>query len=263
MTTFCSLLAAMTPEADSFRVTIPDDWLQGRTAYGGLSAALCVEAARRAVPNLPPLRSAQFTLIGPASGPLTMTPSVLRRGKSAVFVGVDLTGEAGLAARAVLSFGVARPSAIAYENLPMPAVKRIADSEPFFPGERSPISFQQHFESRLAGGTRPVTPGSTPEYLVWFRHRDEGAHAGLVPLIALADAPPPAIMAMFPQFAPISTMTWTMDVLTDEPRTTDGWWLIRSAAETSHQGYSTQAMMVWNADGAPVIAHRQNVAIFI
>ncbi|PHY12561.1 acyl-CoA thioesterase, partial [Caulobacter sp. B11] len=28
-------------------------------------------------------------------------------------------------------------------------------------------------------------------------------------------------------------------------------------------GYSTQGMMLWNADGAPLIVARQNVAVFI
>jgi acyl-CoA thioesterase len=262
MTSFCDLLAGITEEDGKFRVSISDDWLQGRTAYGGLSAALCVEAAKRAVPDLPPLRSAQFTLIGPAAGPLAMTASVLRRGKSAVFVGVDLAGEAGLAARAMLSFGVARQSALSFGSLPMPRVNSISQSEPFFPGERSTITFQQHFESRMAGGARPFTPAADAEYLIWFRHRDHGAHQGIVPLIALADAPPPAAMVKFPQGAPISTMTWSLDVLSDAPVTTDGWWLVQSRADSAHQGYSSQAMMLWNADGAPVIVARQNVAIF-
>ena len=262
MRSFCDLLAGMTEENGRFHVLISDDWLQGRTAYGGLSAALCVEAAKRAVPDLPPLRSAQFTLIGPASGPLTMTASVMRRGKSAVFVGVDLTGEAGLAAHAILSFGVARPSALSFASLPTPRVKTIAQSEPFFPGGRSTINFQQHFESRMAGGARPFTPGADPEYLIWFRHRDPGAHRGIVPLIALADAPPPAAMVLFPQGAPISTMTWSLDVLSDAPATADGWWLIQSRADAANQGYSAQRMTLWNADGTPVIVARQNVAIF-
>src|ERR1700712_649865 len=145
----------------------------------------------------------------------------------------------------------------------MPTVTGIADSESFFPPDSNPLSFQKHFESRLAGGTRPLTPGAVPEYRIWFRHRDPRAHDGIVPLIALADAPPPAIMALFPRWAPISTMTWSLDILCDAPTTTDGWWLIQSVAETSAQGYATQAMMVWNADGKPVIAHRQNVAIFL
>jgi acyl-CoA thioesterase len=262
MISFCDLLTGMTGESGRFQVLISDDWLQGRTAYGGLSAALCVEAAKRTVPDLPPLRSAQFTLIGPASGPLTLTASVLRRGKSAVFVGVDLTGEAGLAVRAILSFGVARASALSFASLPMPPVSTVAQSEPFFPENRSAITFQKHFESRIAGGARPFTPDADPEYLIWFRHRDAGAHHSIVPLIALADAPPPAAMVLFPQAAPISTMTWSVDVLSDAPSTTDGWWLVQSRADASSQGYSAQAMTLWNADGAPVIVARQNVAIF-
>jgi acyl-CoA thioesterase len=262
MTAFSALLASMVEDGSSYRVTVTDDWLQGRTAYGGLSAALCVEAALRATPGLPPLRSAQFTLIGPASGPLTITASVLRRGKSAVFVGVDLVGEVGLATRAVLSFGVARASAIVREALPMPVVANIADSPPFFPGDRPTITFQQHFESRIAGGARPFQPDMAPEYRIWFRHRDAAARAGIVPLIALADAPPPAAMVLFTQAAPISTMTWTLDILSDAPATDDGWWLVQSVAETAHQGYSSQAMMLWNARGEPVIAARQTVAIF-
>jgi len=41
---FASLLSAMERDARSYYVTLPDDWLQGRTAFGGLSAALCWEA---------------------------------------------------------------------------------------------------------------------------------------------------------------------------------------------------------------------------
>jgi acyl-CoA thioesterase len=262
MATFSDLLSSMQKEGDAFRVALDDTWAQGRTAYGGLSAAFCVEAALRAVPDLPPLRSAQFALIGPASGMLSMKAQILRRGKSTAFVGVDLTGEAGLAARAILTFGVARNSALTYADLPMPLVEDIESSPSFF-GDKPVISFQQQFESRMAGGARPLQPDADPEYLIWFRHRDERAREGIVPLIALADAPPPASMVIFPQPGPISTMTWSMDILTDDPQSRDGWWLVESKTETAHQGFSTQSMMVWNTAGQPVIAHRQNVAIFV
>lgn len=267
---FSALLSSISGD---LRVSVPEDWRQGRTAYGGLSAALCVEAALRAAERdreaerppaiLPPLRSAQFAFIGPAAGELTMAPSVLRRGKSSVFVSVDLAGEAGLATRALLSFGAARPSVIAHDALAMPDVKPAGQCEPFFPGDKPTISFQAHFESRLAGGARPRTPGAEPRYLIWFRHRDEAARTGIVPLIALADAPPPAAMVLFPEFAPISTVTWAVDILSDAPATEDGWWLVESRAQTAHQGYSAQIMTVWNTRGNAVIAARQNVAIFL
>ena len=88
MTPFSQLLAAVAPQGEGYAVTAPDDWRQGRTLYGGLTAALCVDAALRANPDLPPLRSAQFTFAGPANGAVRSTPTVLRRGKSTVFVAV-------------------------------------------------------------------------------------------------------------------------------------------------------------------------------
>jgi acyl-CoA thioesterase len=263
MTSFTDLMSSIAEDDGKYRITISDDWLQGRTTYGGLSAALCTEAALRAVPDLPPLRSAQFAFIGPASGPLSISATILRRGKSSVFVGVDLTGDAGLATHAILTFGVARDSKLSYSNMPMPKVTSPTNSEPFFPGDRPTITFQQHFESRKAGGARPFSPGNDPEYLIWFRHRDERARNGIVPLIALADAPPPASMVIFPQPAPIRTMTWSLDILSDAPATDDGWWLIQSRAEAAAKGYSPQMMTLWNSSGEAVIAARQNVAIFL
>ena len=36
-------------------VTIPDSWAQGQTTYGGLTAALALEATQRSLTDLPPL----------------------------------------------------------------------------------------------------------------------------------------------------------------------------------------------------------------
>ena len=44
MTPIRDILAAATPVEGGFRAEIPADWLQGRTAYGGLSSALLFAA---------------------------------------------------------------------------------------------------------------------------------------------------------------------------------------------------------------------------
>ena len=84
----------------------------------------------------------------------------------------------------------------------------------------------------------------------------------MVALLALADAPPPAASTMAKAPSPISTMTWSVDLLTDQIETTDGWWLVQSSAEQIGDGYSSQAMTVWNANGTAVMAARQNIAVF-
>lgn len=258
---FASLLTAMVPDGGGFTVVLPEDWLQGRTAYGGLTAALCFEAAQRRLPGLPPLRSAQFAFIGPASGGLTIVPTVLRQGKSTTFAAVDLTGEAGLAARALLCFGAARASTLEHWALPMPEVAAPEACPPFFLTPERP-RFAWHFDSRLAGGARPRTPGTDPEILVWLRHREAEADPSLTGFIALADALPPAAMVLFDEMRAISTMTWTLDMLTDAPASASGWWLVRTVAQTVAAGYSAQDMTIWNDRGEAVAAMRQSVAVF-
>ncbi|QYE32967.1 thioesterase family protein (plasmid) [Polymorphobacter sp. PAMC 29334] len=259
-TTFDALLAAMVHGEHGFTVEVPADWLQGRTAYGGLSAALCFEAAQRQSPDLPPLRSAQFAFVGPASGILTATPAILRQGKSTTFVGVDLSGEAGLAVRGLLCFGANRNSALDHWGLPAPEAVDPETCPPFFSSPERP-GFAHHFDGRLAAGARPRTPGADPDMLVWMRHRDPAP--SLTGFIALADALPPAAIVLFPAgMRPISTMTWTIDLLSDAPASLSGWWLIHNVAQNAASGCSAQDMTIWNDRREPVAAMRQTVAVF-
>lgn len=262
MTAYTDLVASIAATETGFAAHVTDNWKQGRTTYGGLSAALCVEAAQRAFPDAPPLRSGQFAFVGPAAGELSIEVKALRQGKSTLFVAVDLLGEQGVATHGVLTFGAARTSEVSHIDAPRPAVAAPDQCEPFFPSDpnRAP-HFSSQFEVRMAGGTRPLT-GEAPEYLLWIRHRDPAANT-LSALIALADTPPPPAMSLFPRFGPISTMTWSLDVVGLPPEGDAGWRLLRSRAETIGDGYSTQTMDLWDANGQPLILARQNVAVFV
>ena len=262
MTRYTDLVAAITATDTGWSAHVSDDWKQGRTTYGGLSAALCVEGALKAFPDAPPLRSAQFAFVGPASGELAISVRLLRQGKSTLFAAVDLIGEQGVATHGVLTFGAARTSVLSYEEVLCPAVAKATACEPFFPESRQGAPhFSAQFEVRKAGGTRPLA-GGEPEYLLWIRHRDAEA-TSLSALIALADMPPPPAMALFPRFGPISTMTWSLDVVGLPGEDDDGWRLLRTRAETIGDGYSTQEMHLWDAKGRPLILARQNVAVFV
>ena len=94
-----------------WRVTAGDDWRQGRTLYGGISAALSFAACNRLASDLPPLRSAQIAFVGPANGETVLVPRILRQGKSVRFLACDLMSEEMVATRALFAFGGERPSA--------------------------------------------------------------------------------------------------------------------------------------------------------
>ncbi|HRP12621.1 MAG TPA: thioesterase family protein, partial [Terricaulis sp.] len=81
-------------------------------------------------------------------------------------------------------------------------------------------------------------------------------------LLAMADCPPPAAMVHFPNPAPISTITWSIDLL-GAPLSAEGWRLLRSSSDHARDGYSMQNMMMWDEAGAPLAIGRQAVAIFV
>ncbi len=262
LTPLSHLLASLTRTEDGLTAAIGDDWRQGRTLYGGLSAALCVQAATNALPEPRPLRSAQFAFVGPATGTVTARATILRQGKSTLFASADLHGEAGLATHALLCFAAPRPSSLAHADLPPPAVPPAEDCPNFFHPKLAP-AFAQHFEARRAGGAMPVSGSDNPELLLWIRHRDPDLRLDATALVALADAAPPAAMTLFTAPAPISTMTWSVDVLQDDrPQDPASWVLMRSTALTAAHGYSVQAMNIWDDSGRPLLTATQCVAVF-
>lgn len=241
-------------------VYITNNWLQGRTTYGGLSAALCLQAVSNTFDDLPPLRSAQINFIGPAGGQVHITTKVMRRGRSVTYISAEMTGEKGLATHAVFCFGERRESRLNSDFSAMPNVPSVADSDDYSDNRLRP-AFALNYDCLLTKGGKPISGSKHNEHHYWVRHKDKQA-TDLSALIGIADMPPPAAMAMFNEAAPISSMTWMLNILSDDLSTKEGWWLIRSAAEHARDGYSSQDMQVWNSEGKLIISAMQNVAIF-
>lgn len=241
-------------------VHVPPDWMQGRTLYGGISAALCLAHVRDRNRDLPPLRSAQLAFVGPAGGDVTVTSRILRQGRSATFVVSDLTSAAGHGTHALFCFGASRPSAYRLPGTAAPQVPGPDLAPDHFAGGGP--AFKQHFDTRLVGGARPVSGSTRADVILWLRPLDEATQPFEALLLAMADVPPPAAMSLFTAPAPISTMTWMVEVLAPGHRSADGWYLLRSTAETTADGYSAQAMALWASDGVQLVAGRQSVALF-
>lgn len=263
MTSFTELMAAAERSETRLIAHPPAEWMQGRTIYGGLTAAYCHEAARLVAPDAPPLRSATIAFIGPAGGEVEARAEVLRAGRNVQFIGADLIGEKGIAARCQFAFGAGRESIFDEVHMPAPSVPAPADCPPLIPeGAIGGPSFATKFDTRLARGGFPLSGSGEHDHLLWIRHRDPDA-VGMSAMLAIADMPPPAMLAKFPAPAPVSSITWMLNVLVEEFRTEDGWWLLQTRAEHARAGYSSQDMLIWNAAGAPAIAARQSVALFL
>ena len=259
---FTELLASLQRGTNGrIEASIPEDWMQGRTTYGGLTAALCLESAQELAEDMP-IRSVQVAFIGPVGGDVVISPSILRRGKNTLFVNVDMVSEAGISARCLAVFGVHRDSTLSYAGLTRPEVRQPGECDKLFPESRRP-HFARHFDIILESGPGLMSSAPESDLGLWMRHRDEGALYTPTTLLALGDAPPPAAMSMFTQPGPISSMTWMAEFLAEDVTTSEGWYYARHRADTVRNGYSNQSMTMWNHAGKPVMAGRQTIAVFV
>jgi acyl-CoA thioesterase len=257
VTALAELLATAKPVDGGMAVTIPPAWAQGRTTYGGLSSALALHAAQRCAPDLPPLASAQVSFIGPLAGTVRVAATMLRRGRNTAFVQSDITGDAGLGYRATFVFMGPRDSSIDLAETPRHDQPPPAPDAKLYTGPADFFTGQFEFLDVKAPDLGPA------ELLRWARLRERDGLDPMIELIAIADSLPPAAFKLLGgRMVPVSSLTWTINLLTPTPITDDGWWLLHTRSDHARHGGSSQAMAVCNATGERVAEGMQSVALF-
>lgn len=260
MSSYTEIIQTFFESAPEYKIDLPENWLQGRTAFGGLTSALLIEALQHHYEDLPPLRTMQVNFIGPAAGPLTITHKELRRGKNNVTIEARLDSALGAGTYGYFTFGKSRELAESMEYpLNQPGV-RPEDAEVMVPASEE-LRFLFNFERRLVSGPAIFSGSNNADMLLWTRHVDPHAREGLGPLIVLGDAPPAALCALTTVQA-LSSMNWNINMLTDDLSTEDGWWLVRSATQFIRDGYSSQLIQIWNSKGQRVMDSMQHQAVF-
>jgi acyl-CoA thioesterase len=267
MSTLATTLSNLTKQDGDYIIEAPQEWAQGRTLFGGMTAALSYTAILRDHVDLGPLRSAQFTFVGPASGQLRFQSRLLRRGRSAAFIGAECWNAESLAAQSTFVFAESRESEVLHDYTPPMNVPPPEDCSRFHQTDKPLTGFLDKFEFRFAGGSRLLSRTGRPEFSVWVRLRDPNDVDPVAALLALADALPCAAMSAFSKPAAISTVTWAVDFhgrpAETPPIDAGGWHLVWSSSESAADGYSLQNMRVYDRAGTPLISSRQLVSIFI
>jgi hypothetical protein len=259
MAGLAELLLAAEPVTDGRALVLPESWQQGRTAYGGFSAALALaEALRAGGSELPPLRSAQFAMMAPLSGRLEVRARVLRRGRNATWIASEISSEKGVGFTANFVFMSPIESVLSIEQPGPPFTLRPADEAPPLTYARGPAFLSAHFDVR-EGAASGLQAGAIAW---WMRPRDHAQLDAVVALILTADGAPPSVLLQLPERVPLSTMHWHVNLLVLEPRTDDGWWLLHSNSAHARSGLSSERMAAWNSRGEPMLDELQSVALF-
>lgn len=256
------LRASLSDGGDGYRVDIPANWRQGRTAYGGLTSALMLAAATERFDDLPPLRSALINFVGPVTDSPLFTANLERKGRNVTSVSAAAHIGEQAVGRAEFLFGAARASKIDVD-FPAPSAIPPDEADPFTPDAARDMvpQFFHNFDTRLIAGARPMM--SEEGYTrTWSRHRDAASRTGIESLLCIGDVLPPAAMPLMKHFAPVSSMSWIFNLLMDNPQTDDGWWQVESRLTAARGGYCSQVMRVWNTDGQLVVEGMQSIAIF-
>lgn len=263
MKTYSEMMAAFLANGPDYAVDLPDNWTQGRTAFGGLTSGLLAAAIANDHDDLPALRTAQINFVGPATGRLNVSHELLRRGKNNVTFSAKLDSEMGAGTHGLLTYGVTRklPEELQYPRKTVDI--KPDDAEPFFPSTEGAPNFLSNIDRRWVSGPRFMEGSDNPDMMFWARLTDaESWHQGLVPLIMLADTPPAAFSYLTKPFRALSSINWHINFLTDDLSTQDGWWLMRSATHFIKDGYISQLIQVWNSDGERVMDSLQMQALF-
>lgn len=261
---YTDFLSSVTRTETGLTAEVPESWKQGRTTYGGISTALCLMAAHDQLPEPRPLRSALVSFVGPSGGAVEVSAETLRSGRTATAIRARLASEAGIGAETVFTFAAGRDSALSLSGpgLPDGVTPPPAGVQGGSFPEGAP-QFTRNFELYLAGGTLPFTGATDRGPLrFWTRFCEPEARTGLTALLCLADALPPAITTHLKSFAPLSSMTWMVDMLSEDLSTEDGWYLLQSEPEHAQDGYSAQTMTIWSTDGRCIVRGRQMVTVF-
>jgi acyl-coenzyme A thioesterase PaaI-like protein len=258
--TLSELLRAAQRNSGSLTAEVTDDWMQGRSAFGGLQGAFAIEAMRTLVDASFPLRTFQMTFVAPiGAGDCRTLASVLRAGKNTTHIEARIVGGQETLAHAIGVFGLGRES-IVRRDLPPPPAKKPGTTLPYVP--KLMPSFFQHFDVELLEGGLPFSNQPVHRNVYQLGLKD-ASNATDAHLIALADFVPPVGLSWMPKPTPGSSMTWMLEFLdhgfVDQP--VSGW-MVDSEMIAARDGYTSQSTTLWSPAGVPTLLSRQSMVVF-
>lgn len=246
-------------------IQIPSDWGQGRTSFGGVSAALMYVAIKQKVASDRQMRSFNCNFVGPllTDTGFVIEVEVLREGKNATQVVAKAIQDDKVAVLCQVCFGVPRQSKIAVPNqdthtMPIPKKAKFMPQIP-----KVTPKFLRHFELAIDDGSLPFTASKKSHIHGWMRFKNRTNPATDAHLICLIDAWPPTVLQMLRWPAPASTMCWNVEFI--HPHSdfaVDDWFAYQVNTRQAQDGYGHTEANIWDQAGELVAISRQAVAIF-
>ena len=267
---FSDLIATRRVLAGSVSFAITDDWLQGRTSFGGLVSALMAQAMRECAGAAWPagvgLRALQTSFVAPVgAGELVVSVNVLRQGKNICQVMAQARQHDQVVTACLGTYGADRASGLAARRpLPddsIPAVG-VLPTSPARSGQAP--TFLQHFDLRWAAGPPPMSGGQGWRTSLYLRLRDAALAqvSSELQTVLLADLSPTPVIGHLSRPSPNSSVTWALELRAIATPSPADWWRADNESLMVEGGYVNHAAKLWSPDGQLAAFGYQVVAVF-
>jgi acyl-CoA thioesterase II len=252
-------------QQENLSMTIPKDWSQGRTVFGGLSAALLYAAASEYVDSDRYLRSMTTNFVGPlvSEQAFNIQIEIVREGKNISQLLARAVQEGKNCVMIQFCFAKARESKTFVVNpeehhLSLP---KKANFIPQIP--KVTPKFLRHYELSIDSGGIPFTGKKSSHYHGWMRFKKAPKAITQAHVISLLDAWPPTLIQQLRWPAPASTVSWNLEFIYPHADVApNDWFAYKEETRQAADGYGHTEATVWDAHGKVIALSRQTIAVF-
>lgn len=247
------------------KMSVPDNWSQGRTVFGGLSCGLVYNQLRKIVEPDRVLRALTANFVGPlfTDKDFEIVITTLSSGKNVTQVLGQAIQDGKVCLSVQAALGVARSSNIiidAPNRHPVSPPKEGAFI-PMIPGITP--NFLEHISFSINEGQLPFSGAQSSHYDGWMRFKQTPQQLTDTHLITLIDAWPPTVLQLMKQPAPASTMSWNIEFIHPHPDFQSTEWLgYEARTRQAGTGYAHVEADIYSESGSLVALSRQVVTVF-
>lgn len=259
-----SQIGKSSSEQQSATMQFPANWCQGRTAFGGLSAALLYQAIRQQVDQSRRLLSISTNFVGPllAETDFSISVEILREGKNSTQVLAKAIQNDQVSVIVQACFGKDRESSIYVPVSKEMALNPVNENNmlPYQAGVMP--EFFQHVALCPEQGGMPFSGAETSHLGGWMKLKQQPEAITEAHVLALTDAWPPTLLQMFKQPAPASSMSWYLEFVQTPQLEPQQWLGFEAITHHSQGGYGLEDGAIWSPSGQLIALTRQTVAVF-
>lgn len=244
--------------------SIDESWTQGRSVFGGLSAALVLAHVEANIDyEDKELRSVNVNFCGAidANVECQLSYQIMSAGKSVLQVQGQLSQNKTIKTLVTFCFGRQRPSSLQVQPTRNCIAEHAFTSMPFLAGIVP--NFIQHIKLAFGSEHLPFSGKGDGHVFGQMSFNTRPQVFNDCAILALIDAWPPAVLPMLKSPAPASTITWQVDFIQPTAKLNhDDCLFYDCKVIQAEQGYAHTESQVFHPNGQLIALSRQLVGIY-